>query len=130
MRKMIASLLIFNLVFCTATVAFAQESKAPKTREEMVARGLRRQLRTILLGGLAGGVLGMSVLSFEGQPQKKLTYIPMGIGLGLITGVVVSTSQLVNNPQDLMDGAGMTPDRERFSVSNGDEVGFTWAVNF
>lgn len=126
MRSLLASLLILSLL--VSPIVKAADNAAPKTRDEMLAKGLRRQLRTILLGGLAGGAIGLSTLSFYGRPQEKLTYIPAGIGVGLIVGTIVSTSQLVNNPQDLMSENFEPPARGQIPIQA--DYGLRWAVSF
>lgn len=78
-------------------------SGAPTSREEMVSRGLKGQMTTILLGGLAGAAMGLSTLSFYGRPQAKLTHIPIGAAIGLVTGTIYSTYQMVVNPAELMN---------------------------
>lgn len=120
MQKLGLIFVILSLVFAPAALA----QKAKLTRERVVSEGLRRQVKTILLGGLAGGAVGLSTLSFYGRPQTKLTHIPIGVAVGLVLGTVVSTYQLVNNPHEFLDGRQMSepPQPASFSLS--------WTVSF
>lgn len=49
--------------------------------------GPRRQIATIIFAGLGGAVLGLSTLSFYGEPQEHASNIATGFGLGIIGGV-------------------------------------------
>lgn len=96
-QKLLSILLVLTVL--ASPVSWAADD-GPMTRDKVVSARLRRQVRTIFLGGLAGGILGMSLLSFYGRPQDKLTMIPMGAGLGLIIGTVYSTAEMVRYPRE------------------------------
>lgn len=60
--------------------------------------GVRRSLATIMLAGIGGAVLGMSTLSFHGQPQAHIGNITTGLALGVIAGAGFVTYQSSQRP--------------------------------
>lgn len=72
----------------TLGVLFSSTSQA----QENQFSGVRRNLATILFCGLGGAVLGISTLSFYGQPQEHIGNITTGLALGTIAGVIYVTS--------------------------------------
>jgi hypothetical protein len=48
--------------------------------------GFRRGLATVMLAGLGGAVLGLSTLSFYGEPQDHIGNIWTGLALGVLGG--------------------------------------------
>lgn len=50
-----------------------------------------RRIATIIYAGLGGAVLGLSTLSFYGQPQEKLANIAIGAAVGVIAGTAYVT---------------------------------------
>lgn len=92
------------ILILTALMGFQSEAQTAKSTNAGTSKStkvLGSQLTTILQFGLAGGVLGLSTLSFYGRPQDKLAYIPVGMAIGIIAGAIVSTSQMVTVPQDV-----------------------------
>lgn len=61
---------------------------------------LRRQIATIIFSGLGGAVLGISTLSFYGQPQDHISNISTGFALGIIAGTAVVSYQAANSSLD------------------------------
>lgn len=55
-------------------------------QERSTFPNLRRNAATVIFCGLGGAVLGLSTLSFYGQPQDHLGNIYLGLGAGLIAG--------------------------------------------
>ena len=51
-------------------------------------RTFKRNAATVIFASLGGGILGLSTLSFYGQPQEHTNNITMGVGAGLIAGLV------------------------------------------
>lgn len=58
----------------------------------------RETVGTILLGGLVGGVLGLSTLSFYSKPQDNIRNITIGAGSGMILSALYLTFNLASNP--------------------------------
>jgi hypothetical protein len=95
---------LFKILIVAALFGFqvqAQTNKSASAATSKSTKVLGSQLTTILQFGLAGGALGLSTLSFYGRPQDKLAHIPVGMAIGIITGAIVSTSQMVAVPQDV-----------------------------
>ena len=61
--------------------------------------GVRRSIATIIFCGLGGAVLGISTLSFYGDPQNHISNITSGLALGIIGGSVYVTS-METTPRD------------------------------
>lgn len=59
----------------------------PSYAQSPAVVGPRRQIATIIFAGLGGAVIGLSTLSFYGQPQEHASNIATGFGLGIIGGV-------------------------------------------
>lgn len=72
-----------NLIVIICLVSAAQVSFA----QSPGVVGPRRQIATIIFAGLGGAVLGLSTLSFYGEPQEHASNIATGFGLGIIGGV-------------------------------------------
>lgn len=82
-----------------APPALAASARADK-KHELSTRGPGKQLSTIVLAGVAGGILGLSTLSFYGRPQDRLKYIPIGAAIGIIIGATYTTFKAATEPQD------------------------------
>lgn len=52
---------------------------------------LRKSVATIIFAGLGGAVLGLSTLSFYGNPQDHLGNISTGFALGIVAGTAYVT---------------------------------------
>ena len=52
---------------------------------------LRKSVATIIFAGLGGAILGLSTLSFYGNPQDHLGNISTGFALGIVAGTVFVT---------------------------------------
>ena len=76
------------LIFLLLTVfspAFSQQ--IAKGSFDVYQRS-RRDMATVLGMGAAGGIIGLSTLSFREEPGKHLSSITVGGALGIIAGVV------------------------------------------
>lgn len=64
---------------------------------------IRRNVATVMFTGLAGAVLGLSTLSFYGEPQDHIGNIWTGLGIGVLAGsaYVFSRSTSSNSTADL-----------------------------
>lgn len=102
-------ILIVSMVTVIGLQAGAQAGKATSSSESKTTKVLGSQLNTILEFGLAGGVLGLSTLSFYGRPQDKLAHVPVGMALGIIIGAVYSTTQVVTDPSQIVTQTESTP---------------------
>ena len=56
--------------------------------ENLEAGSLRRNIATVVFVGLGGAVLGLSTLSFYGEPQEHVNNITTGFLVGLIGGSI------------------------------------------
>jgi|GEM_PF-890709 len=110
MKLSILLLLCFSQVFISTQVLAANQSFDPGQVEadgEEVLENLegetafqpKTQISTILYTGLAGGVLGLSTLSFYSRPQDRLSNIAIGFGIGVILGAVWVTWAAARQPR-------------------------------
>ncbi len=65
-------------IFLFVSMSFGQTSSTNTN--------LRRNIATIMFASLGGAVLGLSTLSFYGEPQQHIGNIWMGLGIGAIGG--------------------------------------------
>ena len=85
---------VFALLLPATT--FAQQSTS------MI--GVRRSVATVMFAGLAGAVLGLSTLSFYGEPQDHVGNIWTGLALGALAGtgyIVAQNSKTTTAFDDL-----------------------------
>lgn len=87
--------LILFIVTLSSSSGFAQGATAGG------GGGPKTQLSKIFVAGLAGGVLGLSTLSFYGKPQAHLSNIAIGFTLGILGGAIFTTYDTVQDPQKL-----------------------------
>ncbi len=83
--------LVFILLLTTALIA--PQAYAQNSTQSSTFRGIKRNIATVFLCGLGGAILGLSTLSFYGQPQEQVGNITTGFGVGLIAGTVYIFSQ-------------------------------------
>jgi hypothetical protein len=57
-------------------------------------------MATIVIMGLAGGILGLSTLSFYGRPQDYLSNIAIGFAIGVTAGTIYVTYRAARDPYD------------------------------
>ena len=96
----ILKLVLCCSVFMSSCSVFAQNYEGQTSGR---GPGPRKQIATIIFAGLAGGVLGLSTLSFYGRPQDKLANVPMGVGIGVIIGAIYTTYKAATEPREFMD---------------------------
>jgi len=82
------------ILFLICVLALAQNSFA-QTSSTSGLTGFRRGLATVMFAGLGGAVLGLSTLSFYGEPQDHIGNIWTGLAIGVIGG---ATYVLTQNP--------------------------------
>jgi hypothetical protein len=67
-------------------------------------------LGTILLVGLAGGLVGLSTLSFYDKPQDNIRNIFFGAGAGMIVATFATTFAVATSPVPVSQkGWGLVP---------------------
>lgn len=76
--------IIFVSIFCIA-ISFSHLSYG-QSNSEASRSPFRKGLATVMFAGLGGAVLGLSTLSFYGQPQEHIGNIWLGLGIGLFAG--------------------------------------------
>ncbi len=108
---------LLKIILCFAIMASGSSSMAQNDDNQTSGRsaGPRKQIATIIFAGLAGGVLGLSTLSFYGRPQDKLANVPMGVGLGVIIGTIYTTFRAASAPREFLetgDNGGWSTGRE------------------
>lgn len=67
-------------VFCVLTLILSEKSHGQSPSNS----GGKSSVSTVLLSGLAGGILGLSTLSFYKHPEDHINNIPVGAAIGLI----------------------------------------------
>ncbi len=82
------------LLILICAVTFSQMSFAQTSSGFM---GVRRGVATVMLAGLGGAVLGLSTLSFYGEPQEHIGNIWTGLALGAVGGAAYILTQQNQN---------------------------------
>nr|WP_295903475.1 hypothetical protein [uncultured Bdellovibrio sp.] len=70
------SVLLAALIIFTSQASFSQTN-----------RTVKRNVATVLFASLGGAILGLSTLSFYGEPQEHTNNITLGALLGFVGGV-------------------------------------------
>jgi hypothetical protein len=100
--KILIIFALMGLPYAQAQVPDNKSKAKSDATDEKFTRVIGAQITTILEFGLAGGAIGLSTLSFYGRPQDKLTYVPIGVAIGIFAGTIYSTSLAVTNPRRLI----------------------------
>ncbi len=89
----ISLLLIFVFFVFTSTRSFADDT-------------IQYTLKSSIYGGILGGLLGSAVLLLSDEPDDNLSYIPTGIGVGVLLGAAygIATSGVVEGIGEIEDG--------------------------
>lgn len=74
-------LILAFFLFFAAVPGFAQ------TDGENTLRAWKRDTAIVLFSAVGGGILGLSTLSFYGQPQEHTSNVSLGALIGLTAGV-------------------------------------------
>lgn len=74
--RMWTSYLLVTLMLFSSSASFAQTD-----------RTVKRKIAAVLFSGLGGAILGLSTLSFYGEPQEHTENITYGALLGFVAGV-------------------------------------------
>lgn len=83
--KIVITIMLFCLITTLSHQSQAQTTVAPNQ--------IRRSVATIMFAGLAGAVLGMSTLSFYGEPQEHINNIWLGLAMGAMGGTAYVLNQ-------------------------------------
>lgn len=103
-----------------ANVSWAQSYETQSPLLSPAAKRIKRDFTTVIFSSLAGGILGLSTLSFYGQPQDHTVNITTGILLGFAGGlgyVIYARTEVNRKPLpsyqsiDSIDGALNLPKR-------------------
>lgn len=85
---------IFLLILIFSQISFGQTSST--------TANIRRGIATVMFAGLGGAVVGLSTLSFYGEPQEHIGNIWLGLGIGAIAGtaylIVDSQKEIAKAP--------------------------------
>ena len=111
MRKFLILILSALVMSCVVQVndveyAWAQTDSGAQAAEgasKPHLTGTRKQVAIIIFSGLAGGILGLSTLSFYGRPQDHLSNIALGFAVGIITGTIYTTYNAATRPYETFD---------------------------
>lgn len=76
-----------------ACVLFLAQFSGAQTSTQSGLVGFRRGLATVMFAGLGGAVLGLSTLSFYGEPQDHIGNIWTGLTIGALAGGAYTISQ-------------------------------------
>ena len=114
MRSRLVAVVVSLLVAFPA-IAGAQEGTS--------ILGVRRSITTIMFAGLAGAVLGLSTLSFYGEPQDHVGNIWTGLAVGALAGtgyVLAKTTSQNTAFEELKFKPKMNPGQRPLLVYNFD----------
>ncbi len=95
--KLRKTVVIFVSVLLLSEISLAQTSTG--------IIGFRRGLATVMLTGLGGAILGLSTLSFYGEPQDHIGNIWTGLALGALggAGYILSSESLPKNQNNVFN---------------------------
>ncbi len=67
---------------------------------------LEYTLKNALYGGILGGLIGSAVLLLSDEPDDNLSYIPTGLGVGVLLGAAygLATSGVIESMGEIEDG--------------------------
>ena len=98
--------LIFTLVLIQFAIwPLKTNAQAGGDDLEMLVSDTKNDLMTVVGGGLAGAVLGLSTLSFVEEPKDHTKNIIVGASLGIILGVGYVAFSQASKTQEMMYGA-------------------------
>jgi hypothetical protein len=102
-----------SLVF-VIVILFSQMSMAQYQTRTQAQPSWRRNTAIVLFAGIGGSLLGLSTLSFYGEPKEHTNNINIGALLGLIGGVtyVVHENSQKKAPARTYDYYGLFPSSE------------------
>jgi len=92
LAKPLIYILFMSFAFLLPNLSHAQSAEPTNPYDT------RQTVGTILLTGLAGGVLGLSTLSFYDRPQDHIRNITFGAGVGIIAAALYLTASVAQTP--------------------------------
>ena len=95
------------LMACLIWVFFSSQASAQVSTSSSARRGLA----TVIFAGLGGAVLGLSTLSFYGEPQEHIGNIWTGLFLGAAGGTAYVLSS-ATQPSSNYDSLHLAPPRK------------------
>lgn len=90
---------IKNFVIIVISLLFISQSSLAQTS----TTSIRRNVATIMFTGLAGAVLGLSTLSFYGEPQEHVGNIWTGLAVGVVAGSAYVLSRNTGSQYEAID---------------------------
>ncbi len=70
------------------------------TSRSFADEAMQYTLKNSLYGGILGGLIGSAVLLLSDEPDDNLSYIPTGVGVGVLLGAAygIATSGVIESP--------------------------------
>ncbi len=115
---------IFILTFSLLVAPSASQAQSSVS----TTTSLRRNIATVIFCGLGGAVLGISTLSFYGDPGNHIGNITTGLALGMIGGATYVATQSYDQNQN--QTVGLDPVRELIQKNRNPKSTLAWAWNF
>lgn len=75
------------LILCLSHASFTPLALAESETTNLKAKKIRRATAAVIFSSLGGAVLGLSTLSFYGEPQEHTSNITNGALLGFVAGL-------------------------------------------
>lgn len=115
------SFLKFNISLFISLILILTGSTSVGAQENLdnLVDETKSDLLTVVGGGLAGAVLGLSTLSFVEEPKDHTNNIVVGASIGIITGVIVVALSQANKSRDMIygeEGYGFINDSKSFGT--------------
>lgn len=96
MNNIIYAMIISALLMFNSPRVFAEDAPAVTSSNET-----RSSIAKIIYAGLGGAVIGLSTLSFYGEPQDHMGNVAIGFAAGIIGGALyVTYSSVAMNPME------------------------------
>lgn len=96
------------LIFVSA-ILLSEVSLAQTSTSSSGLIGFRRGLATVMFAGLGGAILGLSTLSFYGEPQEHIGNIWAGLAIGAFGGTAYVFSQSQRSAATASMDMGLPP---------------------
>ena len=119
---------IFLGIMTLLTLSFSVPSYAQTNLSSTTS--LRRSIATIIFCGVGGAVLGISTLSFYGDPQNHIGNITTGLALGLIGGTTYITMNTVQTAESQKEALSLDPVLDLKLKNANPKPSLAWAWDF
>ncbi len=100
---------VISMVF-SVLVLFAVQ---PVRAQSSSMGSFRQNFATVIFAGLGGAVLGLSTLSFYGEPQEHIGNIWTGLALGVLGGSAYVVQKATDRRLDQQVEAPTNPNKKR-----------------